>query len=183
MVTMKRIKVLGAFLPSPLLKYIKSRSWQLPGFVFRATQPGPWWSCGSAWLWWCPQHIRDLILSVSDKLSPLNAARSLCPCTRCRESLRAAPASPARCSGATARLKSWHPAHSLPIPCVPEQATARAGDAQKKTFLRGNSSYPSSSHVCPFSDFPSERRFQGLGSVWTGTVWWHPRAPQTLQQG
>lgn len=36
-----------------------------------------------------------------------------------------APASPARCSGATARLKTWHLAHRLPIPHFPEQVTAR----------------------------------------------------------
>lgn len=34
MVKMERIKGFGAFFLSPLLKYIKSRSWQLPGFGF-----------------------------------------------------------------------------------------------------------------------------------------------------
>ena len=75
------IKVLGLFFPSPVLKDIKSSSWQLPGFVFWAarvlctTRPLVE-SVAKLCFGGVLQHVTDIAKSVPAKHNALNAAKS-----------------------------------------------------------------------------------------------------------
>lgn len=160
------------FLPPPLLKDMKNRSWQLPDFLCWVAQvlctarplaePVAKLCFGGVL-----QHVMDVVKSVSAKHNTLNAARSPSCRAGCALLRHSKWGSPPCCSdlcshqscqmlgGATARLETWHLAHSLPIPHFPEQVTAGL------VMPRGKQNFPWallhacwSPCVCRFPDHP-----------------------------